>query len=519
MAKRTVLITTPIFYVNGPPHIGHASTVLLADTLARWHRMCGRKVLFVTGTDEHGSKVEKAAQQRGLPVKSFCDEVSQTFRSLAEGLSCSHDVFIRTTDEHHKQTVRHIWKRLSDAGLLRKDSYSGYYSQPDECFVPPSRILLREDGKRVSAESGHVLEWLQEDNFVFPVGKFVSDIRTWASGPGAIIPDDQQRQVVQHMLSDEALGDLSVSRPRSRVQWGIPVPGEETEHVVYVWLDALFNYLSAAGFDGTPESIAGVWPPDTQIVGKDILRFHAVYWPAFLKGASLELPKRLVSHGHWIVNGMKMSKSLGNVLDPWPLIDTYGSDALRYYLLSEMNLSGDSSFSLDALREKTYADLADSYGNLVKRCTAKSINPSRKVQSVPMSELSRERPLQEARMLKSVLNDRIPNMDYRACLTACMDVIRAGNKYWEDQKPWTLKNNKDQLDKVVLTTLETVRVVSTALSPFIPKATDRILAELGVSESGRGIDGLDVASTHTANMIGRDLSGFDSFLVMAKKKQ
>lgn len=520
---RRLLITTPIFYVNGPPHIGHASSVLLADALARWHRMRGDKVLFMTGTDEHGSKVEKAARDKGMPVKVFCDAISSEFSRLAAALDSSHDDFVRTTEERHYRTVKLMWQTLADRGLLSRATYAGYYSQPDENFVPPSRLAVREsDGKHVSLESGHVLDWVEEENFVFPVGKFAAELREWAARQGSIVPAERQSEVETQMLTDEAVpASLSVSRPRNRVPWGIPVPNQDDSQTIYVWLDALCNYLTVAGYDGTPQSLEGIWPPHVQIVGKDILRFHCVYWPAFLQGAGLELPRRVVAHGHWLVDGKKMSKSLNNVLDPWELLKEFGVDAFRYYLLWETQLASDSSFSKLAFREKCFADLADSLGNLVKRCTAKSLNKSRQIPAAPSKERLAEWQkalLEKAGALHAVMEQNMPLLQYREVLGACMAVVHLANKGWEESKPWTLRGeeHKQELDQTIWVALETVRIVITALQPFVPGISNRVLSAMGVEVALRNSESLKPWGLGNT-LQGNRLEEFDKFVVLEKQ--
>ena len=512
---KRLLVTTPIFYCNGAPHLGHASTVVLADAYARFLRMRGEAVLFSTGTDEHGSKVEKAAVEADMNVADFCDQTSAKFERLALALDSSHNVFVRTTSEKHKKTVAHLWELLRP--LIRKGRYEGYYSQPDEMFVPLGRTQLHADGvRRISIESGHVLEWLEEDTYEFPLSEFGDSLRQWASsGEASIVPLERQREALQQMMTAESLSvPLSISRASNRSSWGVQVPSD-ADSTIYVWLDALANYLTVAGFDGTPESIQDVWPPHTQVIGKEILRFHAVYWPAFLFGAGLKPPRRLVCHGHWTVEGRKMSKSLGNVLDPFEIIQEFGSDAVRYFLLSEMNLGSDSSYSPVAMRERSYADLADTLGNLIKRCTAKSLNPEQAIPSRPQTvdQAGREL-LAQAGELNERVSLKIEDLDFRGAVNDCMDVVRQGNRYWDETKPWTLRKRPEELKAISAITLETVRIVMTCLQPVIPRASDAVLSRMGINAENRG---LDATKLWAVDASGNELN-FGDYLLLAKSK-
>jgi methionyl-tRNA synthetase len=481
--------------------------------------MQGHQVRFSTGTDEHGAKVEQAAQEAGKEVKLFCDEISGRFEALAAAVGSSHDVFVRTTDQLHRQTVAHVWKRLQTKGLLTSGVYSGFYSQPDEMFVPASRTALHADGKRhVSTESGHVLEWLEEETYEYPLAEFGAQVKEWAAQTKTILPVNRQTQVLEQMLGEEGLGNLSVSRSSARSSWGIPVPGDET-HIIYVWLDALINYLTVAGFDGTDASLKGIWPPHTHVIGKEILRFHAVLWPAFLAGAGLALPEQIVAHGHWMVEGRKMSKSLGNVLDPHELIAEFGADALRYFLLSEMKLGSDSSFSQAAMQERTYADLADSLGNLIKRCTAKSIVPDRMVPAKPASfSPEEERVLDALKQLAQQVPVLMEELDFRSAISECMEVIRMANKFWDDAKPWKMdkEQNAEKLRNIVYITLETCRIVMTCLQPVMPNVTKAFLENLKLTPADQSAQALRLFHV---DLQGKNLSPFDSFMLMEKKNK
>lgn len=462
------LVTTPIFYVNGGPHVGHASSMVLADACARWLRMqppasssssfpC---VVLSSGADEHGAKVARAASERGETPAQLCARVAALFESLAHRLDV-HDtnwgtstsistsdekrdqekknnnnmddtfVFVRTSEERHKRVVRAVWSRLAQRGHVVPGSYAGYYCQSDESFVPLQRTLPSSAGAgRVSAESGHAVEWLEEATYQLPLAPFAAQLRQWAAKEGSILPTERQKEVVELMLTDEALAaPLSISRPSSRSRWGIQVPDEDSQ-TIYVWLDALCNYLTVAGFDGTDESLKQCWPPHTQIVGKDILRFHCVVWPAMLFALGLEPPRRVIAHGHWTSAGIKMSKSLNNVVDPIKLLDEFGSDAFRYFLLAELNLAEDSSFVESSMREKLYNDLADTLGNLIRRCTAASLNPSRIIPAQPSTATSYEASalLKRCNQFGKDFAAAMDTLDTRIAASLCMELARGKRK-------------------------------------------------------------------------------------------
>ena len=357
-ASGAFYVTTPIYYVNDSPHIGHAYTTLACDALARFMRLDGRAVHFLTGTDEHGQKVEKAAADAGLDPQTFTDRVSQRFRDLAAAMNCSNDDFIRTTEERHKRSVAALWERLVASGDIYLGKYAGWYSVRDEAFYAESELVGG------AAPTGAPVEWVEEPSYFFRLSAWQDRLlEFYRERPDFVLPATRMNEVTSFVKG--GLQDLSVSR--TTFAWGIPVPGDPA-HVMYVWLDALANYISALGFPDTEgELYRTFWPANFHVVGKDILRFHAVYWPAFLMSAGLEPPKQVFAHGWWTVEGQKMSKSLGNVVSPASLIEKYGLDQTRYFLLREIAFGSDGDFSNAAMVRRINHDLANDYGNLAQR--------------------------------------------------------------------------------------------------------------------------------------------------------
>ena len=357
--KPSYYLTTPIYYVNDKPHIGHAYTTLACDVLARFKRLDGFDVMFLTGTDEHGQKVQKSAEDNGIDPKAFTDEVSQNFRDLTAALNFTNDDFIRTTEPRHYAACQQLWQKLIDNGAIYLGSYAGWYAVRDEAFYAESEIV---DGK---APSGAPVEWVEEPSYFFRLSAFEEKLLAhYDANPDFVAPKSRFNEVRSFVSG--GLNDLSVSR--ASFSWGVPVPGDDA-HVMYVWLDALTNYMTAAGYaqpDGEA-SYARRWPADLHMVGKDILRFHAVYWPAFLMAADLPLPKRVFAHGWWTNEGQKISKSLGNVIDPLQIADTYGLDQMRYFLLREVPFGNDGDFSHQAIVHRMNGDLANDLGNLSQR--------------------------------------------------------------------------------------------------------------------------------------------------------
>ena len=483
----TYYITTPIYYVNGSPHIGHAYTSIAADVLARWARLEGRDVFFLTGTDEHGQKVEKAARDAGLAPQEFADEVSAQFRAVAEALDISNDDFIRTTEERHKRACIALWERLAAAGDIYRGHYEGWYAVRDEDFYAEDELTQLPNGTRI-APTGAPVEWVREPNYLFRLSAFQDRLLAhYEANPDFIAPASRRNEVVSFVRS--GLRDLSVSR--SSFRWGIPVPGDP-DQVMYVWLDALTNYLSAVGYPDEGAQRWPFWPADVHLVGKDIVRFHAIYWPAFLMAAGVELPRRVACNGWWTVDGQKMSKSLGNVVDPLELATAYGVDALRYFLLREVPFGADGDFSRAKLVNRLNVELANDLGNLAQRtlsliarnCDARL--PARDAPTESDAVL-----LAAAEALPGTIGERLGRQALHEALEECWRLIRAANAYIDQQAPWALrKTDSARMEAVLRVLADTLRSIATVLQPFMPGSMARMLDQLGVPPGARALAAL-----------------------------
>lgn len=461
-------ITTPIFYVNASPHIGHAYTTLACDVIARFKRLDGYDVHFLTGTDEHGQKVEKSAYNDGISPQEFTDKVSVTFREMVKKLNISNDDFIRTTEARHKKTVLDIWNKLVASGNIYLDKYSGWYSVRDESFYNESELI---DGK---APTGADVEWVEEESYFFKLSAWQEKLlQFYENNAEFILPQSRRNEVVSFVRS--GLHDLSVSR--TTFNWGIPIPGNE-KHVMYVWLDALVNYLSAVD----TKDLSKFWPCDVHMVGKDILRFHAVYWPAFLMAANIELPKRIFAHGWLVVSGEKMSKSLGNVITPDSLLEQFGLDYTRYFLIREMSYGNDSNFNLDLLTTRINAELCNNIGNLSQRTLSFIFkNCEGKLAASPNFTDIDEKLMQEA---YAVIEKLRKDIDIQALQSAFEHVVRLGslaNEYIDIQAPWNLRKTDPERMEVVLYVLaEVIRVIAILLQAIVPDSAAKILDTLKV---------------------------------------
>ncbi|OQV25943.1 Methionine--tRNA ligase, mitochondrial [Hypsibius exemplaris] len=482
-------ITTPIFYVNAAPHVGHLYTVLIADALHRWKKMKQNETqsLFSVGTDEHGLKIQRAAAN--ADPKTLCDQNSLKFRQLFHVAGIEYTDFIRTTDARHAVAVEHAWNILKQKKLIVKGSYSGWYCTSDEAFLPESQVqsVKEADGSdvKVSTESGHRVEWMQEDNYLFRLGAFQDDLKHWIRQEP--IAPANFNQLVEHWLEERELADVSVSRSSNRLQWGIAVPDDPSQRI-YVWMDALINYLTVCGYPD--ESFRKFWPADVQIVGKDILKFHAIYWPAFLMGLGLDPPRKILCHSHWIVDHRKMSKSIGNVVDPFDRVKRYTTDGLRYFLLREGVPHSDSNYSDEKVVAYLNAELANTMGNLLNRCTALTVNPS---QTVPArssaSDIARSLGgegstlIENLTALPRIVDEHYESFNFYKGIEAVMSVLREANTLVQNTTPWTLANSKDSLDKeklrhVLFLALETLRVSGVLLSPVTPTLSSILLGKL-----------------------------------------
>ena len=487
MTKR-FYITTPIYYVNAAPHVGHAYTSIASDVLARFKRLDGYDVFFLTGTDEHGQKVEKAAADAGLDVQTFTDRVSDDFRDMTRRMGISNDDYIRTTEERHKASTTELWRRLVAADQIYLGHYEGWYAVRDEAFYDEDELTKRADGSFM-APSGAPVEWVREPSYFFRLSAWQDKLlEFYESHPDFIGPNARRNEVVSFVRG--GLRDLSVSRTSFR--WGIPVPGAP-EHVMYVWLDALNNYVTACGFPDETNPRWKFWPADVHMVGKDITRFHAVYWPAFLMAAGLEVPKRISSHGWWTIEGEKMSKSLGNVIDPRELVDSFGLDAVRFFLLREVPFGNDGDLSRKSLISRMNTELANDLGNLAQRSLsliAKNLDgilPGRGAITEADAVIHAA-----AHALPVTVRLQLDRQAFHEALEDVWKVIRAANAYIDHQAPWALrKTDAARMADVLRVLADVQRVIATLLQPFMPEAMRRMLDQLGVPEDARTLDALD----------------------------
>ncbi len=465
-------ITTPIYYPSAKPHMGHAYTSIIADFFARFKRMDGYDVHFLTGTDEHGLKIQRAAEKKEIETLKFCDEISQTFRNLSKTLNLSNTDFIRTTEERHKKTVQYIWSQLEKNGDIYLSKYSGWYSISDEAFYNEDEIT-EKNKQKVATISGSSVEWIEEESFFFRLSKWQDKLlEYYETNPDFISPKSRKNEVISFVKT--GLKDLSISR--RAFSWGIKVPNN-AEHVIYVWLDALTNYISALNYpDINDQLYKKFWPASVHLIGKDILRFHSVYWPAFLMAAKIPLPKKIYGHG-WILSGdEKMSKSKGNILDPLDIIDKYGIDPLRYYLIKEVSFGNDGSISQDRLEDCINSDLANNYGNLCQRVTTfAEKNCSSKVP--PLNNFNEEDLLMLNKFTDNLtsLRNEIDNQNINYYINFIVNALFESNKYFNDQEPWKKKNDKDRLNAIVYTSLEMIRKISFMLYPIIPNTIQKAI--------------------------------------------
>lgn len=473
-------VTTPIYYVNGEPHLGHAYTSVAADVLARFEKKRGKDVYFLTGTDEHGQKVQQSAENAELSPQIFSDNVSEKFRNLIDLLGCSNDDFIRTSEDRHKDSVVALWKRLESKGYIYLGAYEGWYSVRDESFYTEGELV---DGK---APTGADVEWVKEESYFFKLSAFTEPLLNYyKEHPNFIGPDGRRNEVLAFVSQEGGLRDLSISR--TTFDWGVKVP-DAPEHVVYVWLDALTNYISALGWPDNNDLMDKYWPADVHIVGKDILRFHAVFWPAFMMAADLPLPKRIFAHGWWTKDGEKMSKSVGNVLDPFELVDKYGLDFVRYFMMAEVPFGNDGDFSDEAFALRINSNLANELGNLVQRVLTLVNKNCDKAIPEPESGLLQED--NELLMLSKTSLDEVENFmnqqQMHRAIDSIMGVARACNKYIDVQAPWALKKTDIPRMKTVLYVLaEVIRRMAIMLEPFIPTSCEKILDLMNLDDSMR----------------------------------
>ena len=505
-------ITTPIYYPSAKPHMGHAYSSIIADFFARFKRIDGFNVHFLTGTDEHGLKIQRAAESKNIEPLKFCDQISQTFRDLSLTLNLSNTDFIRTTEERHKKTVQHLWSVLKENDDIYLSKYSGWYSVSDEAFYSEDEIIDR-DGNKVAEASGSLVEWIEEESYFFRLSKWQNKLLDYyEKNSDFISPKSRKNEVVSFVKG--GLKDLSISR--KAFSWGIKVP-DNSDHVIYVWLDALTNYISALNYPDTDDILfKNFWPASVHLIGKDILRFHAVYWPAFLMAAKIPLPKKVYGHG-WILSGEeKMSKSKGNILDPIDIINTYGLDPLRYYLIKEVSFGNDGNISQDRLEDCINSDLANNYGNLCQRVTAfAEKNCSSKVPKIKNFNKDDLVILNKFTDNLDIIRKEIDNQNINFYITFIVNALFEANKYFNDQEPWKKKDDQDRLNTIVYTALEIIRKISFMLYPIIPDSIDKALKIFNLSTNDINFESI---ATHDHLKTGNDINKIDILFKKIEKK-
>ena len=476
---KSFYITTPIYYPSAKPHMGHAYSSIVADFFARFKKIDGFDVHFLTGTDEHGLKIQRAAEKKKMDTLKFCDEISETFKNLSKTLNLINTDFIRTTEDRHKHSVQHLWSQLEKNGDIYLSKYSGWYSVSDEAFYNDDEIE-EFDGKKIASSSKSPVEWLDEESYFFKLSKWEKPLLDfYKKNPNFICPESRKNEVISFVKN--GLKDLSVSR--KSFSWGIKVPNNN-DHVIYVWLDALTNYISALNYpDKKSDLFKKFWPASVHLIGKDILRFHAIYWPAFLLAADIQLPMKVYGHG-WILSGdEKMSKSKGNILDPLEIVEKYGLDPLRYYLIKEVSFGNDGNISQDRLEDCINSDLANNYGNLCQRVTTFAINNCDS--KIPKEIKFEKEDLKILDKFKDSLDKirlNIDNQNINFYIDFIVNSLFEANKYFNDQEPWKKKDNTERLSTIVYTTLEVVRKISFLLYPIIPGSALKALKIFNLKE-------------------------------------
>jgi len=483
MSGNNFYITTPIYYPSGNPHMGHAYSSIIADVFARFKRLEGKSVFFLTGTDEHGLKIQREAEKNSKETKIFCDEVSSKFKDLTRKLNLSNDDFIRTTETRHHISVKAIWAKLVDSGDIYLSKYAGWYSISDEAYYTEDEIIV--DGeKKIAISSGSTVDWFEEESFFFKLSSWQDKLlEHYKKNPNFISPKSRNNEITQFVKS--GLNDLSISR--TSFKWGIKVPDND-KHIIYVWLDALTNYISALNFPDTNDKLyKNFWPPNVHIIGKDILRFHSVYWPAFLMAAKLPLPLKIYGHGWILSDDKKMSKSIGNILDPLEIIEKYGIDQLRYYLVKEVSLGNDGNVSMENLKNCINNDLANNFGNLCQRvfsfieknCSGK----------LPVCNKLEEIDLKLINKLTEKIDELIidmNNQDLNNYLKKVVDFSFNANKYFNDLEPWSLKKtNVKRMNSILYTIVTQIKNISILLSPVIPLSSEKILDIMNLKNEDR----------------------------------
>ena len=484
--KKKYYLTSPIFYVNDRPHIGHAYTSIACDVMARFQRIDGYDVRFVTGTDEHGQKIEQAAQKARKTPKEFVDQISRRFFELSNALNISRDDFIRTTENRHYKTVLRFWRRLVERNQIYLGHYKGWYAVRDEAFYAESE-LYKDEKNTLRAPSGAEVQWVEEESYFFRLSQWQSALlEHYEAQPDFILPSFRRNEVLRFV--EAGLSDLSISR--LGLGWGIAVP-DNPKHTIYVWVDALASYIAAAHWDERNENF---WPAHLHIVGKDILRFHAVYWPALLMAAEIPLPKRVFAHGWWTNEGQKISKSLGNTIDPVELVRLFGVDQTRFFLMRELQFGQDGDYSAKALARRVNSELVNDLGNLCHRVLhfVSTKMQARIPEPVNPFLAEDQKLLDQARAAPDILRSLFQNQQFREALTVLHALVAETNRYIAHQAPWVLqKTDPERMQTVIYTALELIRNLAIFYSPFIPDSSGQILKQLGIEHRKRTLKDLE----------------------------
>uniref|UniRef100_A0A182PA52 Methionine--tRNA ligase, mitochondrial n=1 Tax=Anopheles epiroticus TaxID=199890 RepID=A0A182PA52_9DIPT len=491
-------VTTPIFYVNAAPHIGHLYSAVIADAIHRFNRIaCSTErtdCFLSTGTDEHGLKIQQAAIKHSTSTEDYCDAISSQYRDLFGRFQIDYGRFIRTTDTDHRQAVHAFWNSLAASDSIYSANYAGWYCVPDETFLTDSQLKENERGEKCSIESGHPVEWTEEQNYMFRLGRYQDDVRYWVKGlEGRRIQPEKFGRILLDWL-EEPLPDISISRPMNRVSWGVPVPSD-TSQSVYVWLDALVNYLTVAGYP--KENFRTRWPPTVQVLGKDILKFHGIYWPAFLLAANVEPPRQLLVHSHWTVDNQKMSKSKQNVVNPNERAELYTYEGLRYFLLREGVAHSDGNYSDTKVLRILNSELADTLGNLLSRCCGKALNVRSVFPAVDMEAFeslkqndATKRMLEALEEMPSKAMNHYRNYNFYLVVDTIVHLLHTTNNFFETTAPWKLKKSDNPADRAKLNTIlsvtmEVLRQTGIAAQPIVPGLSKQLLDKLQIGSTAR----------------------------------
>ena len=488
-AKIPFYITTAISYPNGAPHIGHAYEAIATDAIARFMRLDGYDVYFLTGTDEHGQKMQQTAAREGLTARQLRDRNVPKFEAMVAKLNCSNDDFIHTTEERHHRASEEIWRRMEKNGDIYLDKYAGWYSVRDEAYYAEDETHLNEQKVRVASKTGTPVEWVEEESYFFKLSAYQDKLLKLFETPNFVLPKERLNEVASFVRG--GLQDLSISR--TTFDWGVRVPGND-KHIMYVWVDALTNYITGVGYpDTNSEKFRRYWPAALHVIGKDIVRFHAVYWPAFLMSAGVEVPRRIFSHGFLFNRGEKMSKSVGNVIDPFALVDAYGVDPLRYFFLREVPFGQDGNYSHEAIVNRINADLANDLGNLAQRSLS-MIGKAFGGALPPPGNLSEtDRTILAATdAMIGIAREHMKTQQLHQVLSAVWAVVADANRYFASEAPWALaKTDPKRQGTVLYVTAEILRCVAILAQPFVPSSAAKLLDLLAIPPKERSFDQLD----------------------------